>query len=77
MKAYVLIKIQSGEIVDAIRQLRKVPGVVAADMTFGPYDAVAVVEAKDLNALGLTVAAGVQPVVGVKETLTCLVIDIA
>ena len=30
MKAYVLIKIQTGEIVDAIHQLRKVPGVVTA-----------------------------------------------
>ena len=45
MKAYVLIKIQTGEIVDAIHQLRKVPGVVTADMTFGLYDAVAIVEA--------------------------------
>jgi uncharacterized protein with GYD domain len=77
MKAYVLVKVQTGEIVDAIRQMRKVTGVVAADMTFGPYDAVAIVEAKDVNTIGNIVAAGVQPVVGIKETLTCLVIDIA
>ena len=36
MKAYVLIKIRTGEILDAIRQLRSAKGVVAADMTFGP-----------------------------------------
>jgi len=76
MKAYVLIKIQTGEIVDAIHQLRKVPGVVTADMTFGPYDAVAIVEGKDVNHVGRVVATGVQPVVGVLDTLTCLIIDI-
>lgn len=76
MKAYVLIKVQTGEIVDAIRQMRKVAGVAAADMTFGPFDAVAIVDAKDVNAIGQIVATGIQPVVGIRETLTCLVIDI-
>jgi DNA-binding Lrp family transcriptional regulator len=75
MKAYVLIKIRTGEILDAIRQLRAAKGVVAADMTFGPYDAIAIVEAKDLNSLGRAVATDIQPVVGVLDTLTCLVVD--
>ena len=75
MKAYVMITIHSGEIIEAVNQLRKVQGVVAADMTFGPYDAVAVVEAKDVNTIGKVVAAGIQPVVGIEDTLTCLVIE--
>lgn len=75
MKAYVLIKIRTGEIPEAIRQLRSAKGVVAADMTFGPYDAIAIVEAKDLNSLGRVVAADIQPVVGVLDTLTCLVVE--
>jgi uncharacterized protein with GYD domain len=44
-------------------------------MTFGPYDAIAVVEAKDLNTVGRIVALDIQPVVGITDTLTCLVIE--
>lgn len=75
MKAYILINIRTGEIPDAIQQLRAVKGVVAADMTFGTYDAVAVVEAKDVPTIGRIVAKDIQPVVGVQDTLTCLVIE--
>ncbi len=49
MKAYVMIKIRPGEIIEAIRQMRDVSGVVEASMTFGPYDAVARVEGGDLH----------------------------
>jgi DNA-binding Lrp family transcriptional regulator len=75
MKAYVMIKIRPGEITEAIRQMRDVSGVVEANMTFGPYDAVAYVEGKDLQAIGRIVAANIQAAPGVLETLTCLVID--
>ena len=44
MKAYVMIKIRAGEVKEVVHQLRKVQGVVEAHMTFGPYDAVAVIE---------------------------------
>jgi DNA-binding Lrp family transcriptional regulator len=76
MKAYVLIKVQSGEIPEALRQLRALKGVINADMTFGPYDAIAVIEGRDLNMIGGLVAREVQSVVGVVETLTCPVIEI-
>jgi len=75
MKAYVLIKVHSGDVPEALRQLRAAKGVVTADMTFGPYDAIAVVEAKDLSTIGRIVAVDIQPVVGVVDTLTCLVIE--
>jgi DNA-binding Lrp family transcriptional regulator len=75
MKAYILIKIRTGEIPDAISQLRSANGVVTADMTFGPYDAIALVESRDLNTLGQAVAREIQPVAGVVETLTCPVIE--
>ncbi|HKZ68949.1 MAG TPA: Lrp/AsnC ligand binding domain-containing protein, partial [Anaerolineales bacterium] len=61
MKAYVLIKLQTGEIVEALHQLRRLKGVVSADMTFGPYDAVATIEAPDLKSVGQVVAADIQP----------------
>jgi DNA-binding Lrp family transcriptional regulator len=74
MKAYILIHIQTGEIGEALQQLRRIKGVVQADMTFGEYDAVAVVEAADLKALGHLVGWEIQAIPGVQETLTCLAV---
>jgi DNA-binding Lrp family transcriptional regulator len=76
MKAYVLIKIHSGEVKDVVRSLRKVQGVTEAHMTFGPYDAVAVIETTDVAKLGAITASMIQPIPGVEQTLTCLAVDI-
>ncbi|GAB4492865.1 MAG: Lrp/AsnC ligand binding domain-containing protein [Anaerolineales bacterium] len=75
MKAYVLINIRTGEIKDVIRQMRKIEQVREVNMTFGPYDAVAIVESKDLEHLGNILAASIQPIPGVEETLTCLTVE--
>ncbi len=75
MKAYILIDIRIGEVRQAVRQLRQVEGVVSACMTFGPYDAVVVMEAEDIKSLGNILATAVQPIPGVQETLTCLCVD--
>ena len=76
MKAYILIKIHVGELKEVVRTLRKVEGVIEAHMTFGPYDAVAVVETTDLAKLGAITASAIQPIPGVEQTLTCLAVDI-
>lgn len=76
MKAYVLIKIHAGEVKDVVRQLRKLDGVIEAHMTFGPYDAVAVVETQDITRLGAITASAIQPIPGVEQTLTCLAVDL-
>jgi DNA-binding Lrp family transcriptional regulator len=76
MKAYVMIKVRTGEIPEVVRQLRKQEGVVEADMTFGPYDVVAIVQATDTRNLGQILAMGIQPVPGVLDTLTCLAVEI-
>jgi DNA-binding Lrp family transcriptional regulator len=47
-----------------------------AHMTFGPYDAVAVIEAQDIGSLGSLIASSVQPIPGVEQTLTCIAVDI-
>jgi len=75
MKAYVLINIRTGEIKDVIRQMRKVEQVREVNMTFGPYDAVAIIESKDLDDLGNILAISIQPIPGVEETMTCLAVD--
>lgn len=75
MKAYVLIKIKTGEIGEALQDLKRLKGVVQADMTFGPYDAIATIEASGLDAIGHMVAWDIQPISGVVETLTCLAVE--
>ena len=76
MKAYVMIKIQAGEVKEVVKQLRQIEGVVEANMTFGPYDAVAVVETDDVGKLGAIAASEIQPIPGVQQTLTCLAVEI-
>ena len=76
MKAYVLIKIRTGEVPEAVQWMRKKKNIAEANMTFGPYDAVAMVEVKDLNELGNVIAFEIQSIPGVLETLTCLTVDI-
>jgi DNA-binding Lrp family transcriptional regulator len=76
MKAYVLIKIRTGEIPEAVKWMRKKKNIKEANMTFGPYDAVAIVEVNDLNELGNVIAFEIQSIPGIMETLTCLAVDI-
>mgnify|MGYP001571233941 CR=1 FL=1 len=76
MKAYIMIKIRTGELKDVVHQLRKIKDVVEAHMTFGPYDAIAVVETVDLAKLGSITALEIQPIPGVEQTLTCLAVDV-
>jgi uncharacterized protein with GYD domain len=75
MKGYVLMRVRTGEVGEAVRQLRTVRGVAQADMTFGPFDVVATIEAQDLNALGHMVAWEIQSIPGIMETVTCLAVE--
>ena len=76
MKAYVLINVQVGRIKNVVGHLRRADEVVEASMTFGPYDAVAIVEFEDLNELGRLLSSVIQPIPGVVETLTCLAAEV-
>ena len=76
MKAYVLVTVRAGEVREAVKALRAIPGVVEAHATFGPYDAVAVVETQDVAQLGDITASSIQPIPGIERTLTCLAVDL-
>ena len=76
MKAFILIKVHAGDVKDVVHQLRKMDSVLEAHMTFGPYDAVAVVETADIAKLGAITASEIQPIPGVEQTLTCLAVDV-
>jgi DNA-binding Lrp family transcriptional regulator len=76
MKAFVLIKVRAGDVKAVVGHLRKIEGVLEAHMTFGPYDAVAVVDAANIAKLGEITALEIQPIPGVEQTLTCLAVDV-
>jgi len=75
MKAYVLVNIRTGAVKEVVKNLTRLENVVEANMTFGPYDAVAVIEAEDLAKVGSIIYSEIQPIPGVLETLTCLAVD--
>ena len=75
MKAIVLIEMETGELKGVIRDLRKIHGVDEAHLTFGPFDAITVIEADDLNHIARIVERDIQPIPGVKKTLTCLLVE--
>lgn len=76
MRAYVLITIRTGDLRNVVTLLRRVEGVIEANMTFGPYDAVAIIQADDVKHLGNIIAMGIQPIPGVLDTLTCLSVEL-
>jgi DNA-binding Lrp family transcriptional regulator len=75
MKAYVLITVKMGRVREVVKNLQRSEKVVEATMTFGPYDAVALVHFETLDDLGNLLANVIQPIPGVLETLTCLAAD--
>lgn len=75
MKAFVLLKSQVGAGNTIVQTLRRLPGVREAEVTFGPYDVIAIVETESLEGLGTLVTTGVQTIPGVIDTLTCLVVS--
>ena len=76
MKAYVLVHSQASETAEVVEMMRRVKGVTAADVTFGPFDAVAQVEAADLNSIGYIIVREIRTLPGVIDTLTCLAVGV-
>lgn len=75
MKAFILVNIRTGDIENVVAHLKRVESVSEAYMTFGPYDAVAVIKAENVDRLGRTLATQIQPIPGVLETLTCIAVE--
>jgi len=75
MRAYVLVHVRAGEQKHLTDTLTGMPGVLRADVTFGPYDVIAEVEASDLAGVGKLVYSTIRPQIGVLDTLTCLAVE--
>ena len=74
-KAYVLIDTEAGEAESVAIALDGKPGISAAEVTLGPHDVVAVVEAADAGAVAKMVLNEIAAVKGVTRTTTCLVVS--
>jgi DNA-binding Lrp family transcriptional regulator len=75
MRGYILIHVRAGEERQLIGVLKGQPGVLRADVTFGPYDAIVEVEAPDLAGVGKVVYNTIRVQPGVIDTLTCLAVE--
>ena len=74
-KAYVLIEVRTGHILDVAAALRGIPGLVSVDPVTGPCDIIVVFEAESLGAVGDLVTGHVHTIGDIARTVTCLVVS--
>ncbi len=75
VRAYVLITVTPGNVRDAIKEIREIPGVVRADAVTGPYDVIAEVKGESIEDVGRSVVQKIQVINGVERTLTSIVVE--
>jgi len=71
-KAFVLIETMVGKSKEVVSALKQLEGVRSVDTVTGPYDVIAIVEAKNLNDIGDIVTGKIHPIAGISRTVTCL-----
>jgi len=74
--AYVLITVSIGKIREVIEAVKKIEGVIEADVITGPYDAIAKIKANDLGELTKTVIQQIHYIDGVIDTTTAIIISV-
>lgn len=73
--AYILINTTPGTLPGIVKEAINIDGVRTIDAVSGPYDAIALIEAPNNNALGKLVLQDIQTISGITKTLTCLVVS--
>jgi DNA-binding Lrp family transcriptional regulator len=76
VKAYVLIQVELGKTGRVAKEVLDVQGVASAEGVTGPYDVIAVVEARNLDDLGRGVIGSIQALEGILRTLPCTVVQL-
>jgi DNA-binding Lrp family transcriptional regulator len=71
LKAWVLIQTEVGRAGEVAAAVTAIEGVELSEVTAGPFDVIAKVEASNLDALGRLIVSRVQAVPGTLRTLTC------
>jgi len=73
-KAYVLIDAEKGQSSSVVIALSEKPGVLAADVVWGPHDVIAIVEADDIDKLMHFIQGDISLVDGIGHMDTCLIV---
>jgi len=73
-RAYVLIDAEKGQSSSVVIALSEKPGILAADVVWGPHDVVAMVEAEDIDSLIHLVQSDISVIDGIARLDTCLVV---
>lgn len=76
VSGYILIQTEVGTAARVAEEIRKLPGVVAADDVIGPYDVIAQCHAETIDELGRLVAGRMQMITGVTRTTTCTIVHL-
>ena len=66
------MNISSGDVAETLKNIREIKGINFTDAITGPYDAIAKIEAADMDDLGRVVTTKILKVKGVAKTLTCV-----
>ena len=75
-RAYVLINVRSPlKVMETAKYLSEKKGVISADVIFGPYDIVAVIEGQDSKELSHTVINDLYDLDHIQTSVTCIVIE--
>ena len=74
-KAFILIETAVGRTREVAHALREVDGMISVDVVTGPYDIIALLEARDITAVGDLVTDKVH-FTGVVRTVTCISVGI-
>lgn len=75
MNALILVKFSSLETRDAYRHLKSLKPVTDSFMVYGRFDAVAIVQAGNLEEIRRIILSEIQPIPGVIETLPCIIVE--
>jgi len=74
VRAYILIEAAIGSVAQVAQELRRLPGVTAADVVAGPYDVIVTVEGETSEQVGHLVMGQIHGIPGVNYTMTCVVV---
>jgi DNA-binding Lrp family transcriptional regulator len=72
-KAYVLLKIKRGKVMDVKNELSKVEGVANVNLVSGRYDAVAKIECEKLSTITDIVINRIHKIDGIERSETLIV----
>jgi DNA-binding Lrp family transcriptional regulator len=76
VKAYVLIQSEPRKAGQMVGEVLRVKGVTSAEGMTGPYDVVALAEARNLDEFGRRVMSSIQALEGVMRTLPWSVVGL-